>query len=83
MSSIELSKQQSKTFAQAVYDGIKHHCEDNFERYITEYFGEVRSANGQPIEPITIRFLPVNHFVGQRQRSIDNVEDGIVEGISQ
>ena len=78
MSDIILDKNQSKTIAKSVYDGIKNHCEVNFERFIMCYKEELRQANGKPIEPITISFNPISHFVEQ-----NHIEDDIVAGDSE
>jgi len=64
MDNIILNGKQSKEIAKSVYDEIKNHCEANFDRFFAEYLKEREAADGQPIEPITIRFNPINHYVG-------------------
>ena len=76
MSNIVLGKNQSKEIANACYGGIKKHCDDNFERFLLCYMDECKKSDGQPIEPITIRFYPVTHYVEQSYRS-----DGVCENI--
>jgi hypothetical protein len=62
MTTISLSKTQSKAIAHAVYDDIKRYAEDNFERFILSYWDELRNSNGTPLEPITLRFEPCTPF---------------------
>ena len=62
MNNLVLNKKQSKEIAQSVYDGIKDHCEANFDRFFACYLEERRNAKGKSIEPITIRFLPLSQI---------------------
>lgn len=62
MGAIKLDRKQSKAIALAIYDGIRQHAENNFERYIMQYWEELRNSNGTPLEPISIRFQPCTPF---------------------
>ena len=74
MDNIILNGKQSKEIAKSVYDEIKNHCEVNFDRFFSEYLKEREAANGQPIEPITIRFNPITHDVGSNpdEKAVEN-----------
>ena len=76
MSNIVLNKKQSKRIAEACYGDIKRYCDDNLERFLLCYLDERKKSDGQPIEPITIRFYPYNHYVEQ-----SHVNDGAGKNI--
>lgn len=62
MENINLSKKQVQDIASCIYGDIKKYCDDNFDRFFSSYLDERNKANGQPIEPITIKFYPCSYF---------------------